>query len=155
MRILVVSDVHDDPRALEQAIAAQPTARNVIFLGDGLRWAEESEKQHPDRVFWTVPGNCDWSARDRLPAREEIFGGRRFFFTHGHAYRVKYGTDLLESAARERGADIVLFGHTHETCEEYRDGLYLFNPGSLGYDGTYGYVDVEPGGLVTRILRLR
>ena len=37
VRILVVSDVHGHAGALAQAIEEQPTARTVIFLGDGLR----------------------------------------------------------------------------------------------------------------------
>ena len=42
MRVLVVSDVHGDLRGLCEAIEQQPTAKVVIFLGDGLRQAEEA-----------------------------------------------------------------------------------------------------------------
>jgi putative phosphoesterase len=87
--------------------------------------------------------------------REETLGGKRFFFTHGHVYDVKYGLYRLDLAAREYQADIALFGHTHVPYEEYADGLYLFNPGSLGHGGTYGYVDVVGGGVVTNVVTLR
>ena len=153
MRVLVVSDVHGDFRGLCEAIEAQPTAKAVIFLGDGLRQAEDAADRYPDRDFYMVPGNCDFGA-DGIPIRQETFGGKRFYFTHGHRHDVKYTLYRLEMAAREAEADIALFGHTHQAYEEYVDGLYLFNPGSLRYDRTYGYVDIVGGSLITAVVEL-
>lgn len=154
MRVLVVSDVHGKRNLLCQAIEAQPTARDVIFLGDGLRQVEDVMDLYPDRTFYTVPGNCDFGANS-LPIRQETFGGKRFYFTHGHLHGVKYGLYRLDLAAREAGADIALFGHTHVAYEEYADGMYLFNPGSLGYDYSYGYVDIVGNGIRTAVVKLR
>lgn len=153
MRVLVVSDVHGRTGRLYEAIEQQPTAKTVIFLGDGLRQAEDAAERYPDRTFYMVPGNCDFGAQ-AIPVRQETLGGKKFYFTHGHLHDVKYTLYRIEMAAREAGADIALFGHTHTPCEEYVDGLYLFNPGSLGYDGTYGYVDVVGGGIRTAVVRL-
>ena len=70
-------------------------------------------------------------------------------------YEVKYGLSNLVAAAEERGAQIALFGHTHQAMTEYRGGLYLMNPGSLsGPSGTYGIIDLTPAGIVTNILHL-
>ena len=153
MRILVVSDVHGNSRALCRAIENQPTAGTVLFLGDGLRQAEDAADRYPDRTFYMVPGNCDLAASGPF-TRQETFGGKRFLFTHGHKYDVKYGLYKLDLAAREAGADIALFGHTHVPYSDYTEGLYLFNPGSLGQDGRYGYVDVTAGGIMPVLLRL-
>lgn len=154
MRVLVVSDVHGDFRGLCQAIEQQPTARTVFFLGDGLRQAEDAAELYPDRTFYMVPGNCDFGC-DAIPIRQETVGGKRFYFTHGHRHDVKYTLYRLELAAREAEADIVLFGHTHNPYEEYVDGLYLFNPGSLRYGRTYGYVDIVGDSLITAVVELR
>ena len=154
MRILVVSDVHGKLNLLREAIEAQPTARDVIFLGDGLRQVEDVIELYPDRTFYTVPGNCDWGAGG-IPVRQETFGGKRFYFTHGHLHEVKHGLYRLYLAAREAGADIALYGHTHVAYEDYVDGIYLFNPGSLGYDYSYGYVDVVGNGIRTAVVKLR
>lgn len=154
MRVLVVSDVHGRVDRLYEAIEQQPTARDVIFLGDGIRQAEDAQDRYPDRTFYLVPGNCDFGSR-LIPIRQETFGGKRFYFTHGHLHEVKYTLYRLELAAREAGADIALFGHTHTPYEEYVDGLHLFNPGSLGYEGTYGYVDVVGDGIRTGVVHLR
>ena len=154
MRVLVVSDVHGDMRGLCEAIESQPTARMVLFLGDGIRQAEDAADRYPDRDFYMVPGNCDFGS-DAIPIRQETFGGKRFYFTHGHRHDVKYTLYRLEMAAREAEADIVLYGHTHAQHEEYVDGLYFFNPGSLRYDRTYGYVDIVGGELITAVVKLR
>ena len=147
MRILVISDVHGNQRAVERALDAQPHAHTVLFLGDGLRQVEDTAENHPECTFFMVPGNCDFGAS--LPAvRQESFGGKRFLFTHGHTYDVKYGLYRLDLAARQAEVHVALFGHTHQPYLEYADGLYLLNPGSLGYDGRYAYVDVTPGGIM-------
>ena len=107
MRILVVSDVHGRSDRLREAILRQPTAGTVIFLGDGLRQVEQAAEEFPDRIFYMVPGNCDFGS-ELLPVRQETVGGKRFYFTHGHRHDVKYTLYRLELAAREAEADIAL-----------------------------------------------
>ena len=50
---------------------------------------------------------------------------------------------------KEQGAQLGLFGHTHEPlCREY-DGMWLLNPGSCkGYCATYGVAYVHEGQVV-------
>ena len=150
----MVSDVHGDFRGLCEAIESQPTAKVVIFLGDGLRQAEDAADVYPDRDFYMVPGNCDFGST-LIPIRQETFGGKRFYFTHGHLHDAKYTLYRLDMAARQAEADLLLFGHTHQPYEEYADGLYLFNPGSLRYGRTYGYVDIVGDSLITAVVELR
>ena len=154
MRILVVSDTHRDAYALRAAILKQPRAQVVIHLGDGEEEAAEARDSFRDRMFLMVRGNCDWGSM--LPAEGfTTLAGKNIFYTHGYTYNVKYGLYDMISAARGRGADVLLFGHTHETLTGYRDGLYLMNPGSLhGGTGTYGILDITPAGIVTNILRV-
>lgn len=57
-------------------------------------------------------------------------------------------------AAKERGADVLLYGHTHVPMTDYEDGLYILNPGSLR-SGTYGVVDLSGAGVVLNIIRCR
>ena len=81
--------------------------------------------------------------------------GARIFYTHGHAYGVKSGDETIISAARERKADILLFGHTHQSREDYEDGLYIMNPGRLsGWEPSYGVIDITPQGIVLNVVRL-
>lgn len=152
MRLLVTSDTHGRAEALRLAIEQQPDARDVIFLGDGVRDCEEVMPAFPDRRFYMVRGNNDWSCP---LIGEERFGGVVTVFFHGHVQRVKYGLLQAVYTARERGAKLLLFGHTHEPLSAYDDGLHILNPGSLGYGGTYGIVDITPGGIFTDIREVR
>lgn len=61
------------------------------------------------RILW---GNNDFFSR--LPREEEFnLEGHHIFITHGHAYYVSMGEAHLQEEARRRGADIVMYGHTH------------------------------------------
>lgn len=153
MRILVVSDTHRDEASLRQAILSQPKAEIVIHLGDGEEEAALMKASFPEKMFLQVRGNCDWGSM--LPVTGEYTAaGKRIFYTHGHAYNVKYGMSEIVAAAREHKADILLFGHTHMPVCDYEDGLYIMNPGSLfGSGGTYGILDITSAGIVTNIVK--
>ena len=58
--------------------------------------------------------------------------------------------DIIE----ERAVEAVFFGHTHQPIDdiydlENGDRIRLFNPGSIGYDGIYGVVNIKAGAIVT------
>lgn len=124
----------------------------MFFLGDGLRdldqaiEAEKAQKHGPPRwPIYRVRGNCDPGAPEPIEALAP-FDGILFFYTHGHAYGVKAGSDRLAEAAAARGADVALFGHTHgPDLEKALAGRpAVFNPGAL-LRGSYGSVTIEDG----------
>ena len=73
------------------------------------------------------------------------------YMTHGHLHGVKTGLERLLTAARNEGAQMVLYGHTHQAdyhIEE--DGLYVLNPGSCrGYGGSAALLEVEDGSILS------
>lgn len=152
MQILIFSDSHGDRRRLREALLRHPAATAVCHLGDGARDMAEVAQEFPDRAFFGVCGNCDMCA-DLPFSRLEEFGGKKVFLTHGHLFHVKSGIYTYQLAARERGADVALFGHTHQPFEEYADGVYLFNPGSLR-DGNYGLLEISGAGILLQHLQL-
>lgn len=135
MKCLIFSDSHGDPYNMKRAIERNPDAEVIFFLGDGISDAESLAIEDRCRMWIAVRGNCDFSTvflnRELNKTEEITLGGKKIMLTHGDVYGVKGGLEGLSSAARSRGADIVLFGHTHIPCESYVDGLYLFNPGSI------------------------
>lgn len=154
MRILVVSDTHGDYYSLKNAVQQQSKAEVILHLGDGEEELQSIRFRYSDRMVVGVRGNCDWGSG--LPDTQDlVLAGKRIFMTHGHMYQVKMGYYTIDCAARERNADILLFGHTHVAMQEYADGLYSMNPGSLHAGGTYGIVDITDAGIVTNIVRLR
>lgn len=85
MKLLVVSDVHGDLDALERAVDAEADADAVIFLGDGLREAEDLQDMRPELKIYSVRGNCDY-ASFAPPDGLAAFGGVLFYYTHGNLY---------------------------------------------------------------------
>ncbi len=151
MRVLIFSDSHGDARALNDVLMRHTDITTVVHLGDGAREAESIAEQFPNYTFYIVRGNCD-SMCTAVDTRLEIIGGKTVLMTHGHRFNVKYGLYTYDCAARERGADVALFGHTHQPLEDYHDGMYLFNPGSLR-NGDYGIMDVSNVGVVFRRMK--
>ena len=141
MRILVISDSHGNARKLYNVMEAHSDIDTVFFLGDGIREFEELIDIYPNRKMCCVRGNCDFiSNRPSTDLYSTCKG--LILYTHGDAYGVKSGLGSLIIAAKERGARIALFGHTHKRCAEIHNDVCLFNPGSLGSDGSYGIIEI-------------
>lgn len=157
LRIVVVSDTHGNTWRLQEVLTQQPKADMFIHLGDGVWDVDEASPGNPARMFLRVSGNCDFGS-DFPSEGETVAEGKRIFYTHGHLYYVKFGMSRITDEAVSRGADILLFGHTHVPVAEYTNGLYIMNPGSLGHpDGgnpTYGVIDITPAGIVPHIVEV-
>jgi len=150
-RILVCSDSHGRRAQLLRALDQQPKADVFVFLGDGA--ADADFFPSLGKEAYRVRGNCDWASD--LPLWQEFTCmGKKILCTHGHYAYVKYGLDDLVRAARDHGADLALYGHTHTPRVDYEDGIYLFNPGSIA-DGNYGFVDITGAGIVCVQMKVR
>ena len=153
MKFLIISDSHGRYERISELISMHRTVDALIFLGDGLSDLERAGAYGNGFSVFAVKGNCDWSSLGLgSEVENEIllnFDGYRFLLLHGHTRGVKYGLDNAIYAAREKEADILLYGHTHEPLEKYIPAeadysldkpLRVFNPGSLGASGDgWGY----------------
>ena len=59
MKLLVVSDVHGDYDALEQAYRAEKNVGAVIFLGDGVPVYREKIEEQVKVPFVFAPASCN------------------------------------------------------------------------------------------------
>ena len=126
----------------------------LIHLGDVEGGAEHIRELAGDAPAAIIAGNNDFFCD--LP-NERIFtlGGHRIFMTHGHGYFVHSGTLYLKREARKKGADIVMFGHTHKPYMEEDDELLVLNPGSLslprqeGHRPTYIVMETADDGQIS------
>ncbi len=157
MRILVLSDCHGAVSRVQKAIEAQPDAKHVFYLGDGVRDVQEIISFYPDRIFHLVKGNCDFSSDLPIHGVADI-NGAKIFFTHGHRSFVKQDTAVLRAIAGNFGAKIVLYGHTHIANVEYSDGVYCINPGALSGSRngpeSYAVIDILPEGIMPIIIKI-
>lgn len=161
MHYLVISDTHGQAEKLRHVFSNQNTLpKALFFLGDGMRDLEDTVPANVQTV--AVRGNCDWSsAFADVPTEQTVcFDGIHFMLMHGHEHGVKYGLEPAMKYAVLHGADVLLFGHTHRRAElmlpaesrlddlVLQRPLYVFNPGSLGYDNSFGTVTVQKGELL-------
>lgn len=119
-RIVILSDTHGllRPQVLEELRRA-----DVILHAGDLDNRETFEALDRFDNVYAVRGNCDAYWFNDLPDTlrvevEEV----RFFLIH----------DKSRLPCRPAGADVVVFGHTHNPCAESRDGALWLNPGSCG-----------------------
>ena len=154
MKVLIVSDTHGREQNLAEALEQTGPIDQLIDLGDVEGGAEHIRELAGDAPAAIIAGNNDFFCD--LP-NERIFtlGGHRIFMTHGHGYFVHSGTLYLKREARKKGADIVMFGHTHKPYMEEDNELLVLNPGSLslprqeGHRPTYIVMEIADDGQIS------
>ena len=158
MKILVFSDSHGSTLFMRRALNMHRDAEVVFFLGDGIADVDTLAYMFPGVAWIVVSGNNDYVPTFRGIPVEKVasitLGGFKIVATHGHHYYAKHGTGALKRLAKEQGADILLFGHTHTPHEEYvsddEHPYYLFNPGAIsGYSPTYGVINLANAPLLS------
>ena len=152
MRIIVYSDSHGSFSAHAEIFSRNQDADVFIFLGDGERELDKIRALYPEKTIVNVAGNCDYAS---MSPTVDIFmaKGVKILFTHGHTMGVKYSTDRLFYKAKEIGAQIVLFGHTHCRYYSYEEGVHILNPGSASQPRdfkrkSYAFIDIVDSGIV-------
>lgn len=145
MRVLVVSDTHRSNSLYLQLTKKYAPLDMVIHCGD-LEGAEYTIESVVDCPVHMVAGNNDFFSN--VPLEDEfMLAGHKVFLTHGHHYYISMGNELVKDEAKNRGCDIVMYGHTHRPVVEYSDGITAINPGSLTYPRQEGrkptYIIIE------------
>ena len=131
MKVLIVSDTHRKNENFLKVLERVAPIDMLVHCGD-IEGSEYLIAQAAGCPVEMVVGNNDFFSD--LPGEEEFMvEGYHIFTTHGHGYYVSMGETRLKQEARGRGADIVMYGHTHRPFYEKEEGLITLNPGSLCY----------------------
>ena len=131
MKILVVSDTHGRDGNLNTVLRKVKPIDALIHCGD-VEGREEQIVSMAECPTYMVAGNNDFFSD--LPREKDFRIGRyKVWLTHGHNYCVSMGNEYLKKEAKIRGADIVMYGHTHKPVVDIGDGLIAINPGRLSY----------------------
>mgnify|MGYP001053857974 CR=1 FL=1 len=129
MRLAVLTDTHvgsvqELPGLMRKALA---DADLIVHAGDFTETAVLEELRAFKEVK-AVCGNMDSPAIQMALPRKEFFvaAGKKIGLIHG------WGTPS-GIASRVRGefddVDVVIFGHSHKSCNERIRGALMFNPG--------------------------
>lgn len=153
MTLTVFSDSHGDSARMCAAIETHnPDA--AIFLGDVVADIEAVRRRYPELPLYIVRGNCDNGApgyEDNLLLELE---GVRLLCVHGHNHGVKWGLHSFSNSVWCAGAQLGLYGHTHQPRWLEQRGMQILNPGSIGsaQKPTYALVELDAGKVNCRIL---
>jgi len=129
--LVVCSDTHgtDDPRLTGRTREAVDAADLVVHAGDFTTTTVlDAFRDRAERLV-AVHGNADAVAvQERLPpAATTTYAGVPIAVTHTE----RGGATALSMFGRQRGADLVVSGHTHRpTVDTPEAGPTLLNPGS-------------------------
>ena len=165
MRIGLVTDTHlpSTIRDLWDEVRVAFTGVDLILHGGDivssrvLDWLEDIAPTRAAR------GNNDGGWED--PRLEDIqwlqLEGWRIAMIHDMEPEERPITALKDMYLRGEHADIIITGHTHFERLDYRDGVLQINSGSATHPhlwstrlGTVGVLDLAPGKMTARILRL-
>jgi len=146
MSLMIISDTHGRTTAVINVLIENKEITHLVHLGDMVRDAEDIQAAFPHLIVIKVEGNNDFWSREK---EELVFDwhGLKIFACHGHRYGVRSSKGVLATRAKQVGADIALFGHTHIKFDEEIDGVRLLNPSSNGYyiinkNGEYTYCNL-------------
>ena len=130
MRLGIISDTHGDMTAMRQVVALTPPVDCWLHAGDHARDGAFLEKLTATPVY-SVCGNTDLFLDCKKIDEFITMAGKKIWLTHGHTYHV-HGNDVHELLywGRQYDADIIIFGHTHESYVDCVDGKLVINPGS-------------------------
>ena len=142
MKIGVIADTHGNVEAAKSALflLKEHGAEIFVHIGDGIADTIDIEAENGLHIE-KIPGNNDLFFD--LP-EERLFdwNGVKAFALHGHRQginrylgQVEYLEILSDLAwkAREHGAEMLLFGHTHAPEDLTINGVRLLNPGALDF----------------------
>ena len=147
MKIIVMSDSHGDEETVKTVYALSADAH--FHCGDSELLAENPFLD----AMHKVRGNCDFYSRFPKEVLVSV-GGKLILAVHGHEHNIKESLMELYYRAKEKGVDLVLFGHSHLYGAEMKDGILFVNPGSTmqprgGKCATYAVVEWDESPLVT------
>ncbi len=152
MKVLVVSDIHDDIDRLGRILAdTHGTAEAVVFCGDLSAPFTAALLAESGKPVYAVFGNCDEDQAfiiHRSQGKIEWTPiGQEFAVLKlgGRTIAVNHYPKLAELLAKTGEYDASFHGHTHEARNELVDGkTLLLNPGAVcgiqrGKRGTASY----------------
>ncbi|MCL1949780.1 MAG: metallophosphoesterase [Turicibacter sp.] len=157
MEIIIASDNHYNQKVLELIHGRHHQDADLfLHLGDSqLPYDSPLMKD-----FIKVAGNCDYDRNYPSHQVQDLPGLDKIFMAHGHEHGVKETTKRLEAAAKDVGATIACYGHSH-CVDVYREdgGLIVINPGSTFLprntrERTYATLTIGPDDYQVKVLQV-
>ncbi|MFQ5951501.1 MAG: metallophosphoesterase family protein [Candidatus Geothermarchaeales archaeon] len=159
----VISDTHIPTRSRmipEKVFDVFKDVDLIVHAGDLVNATVLKELKKLGPVVG-VYGNMDPpEVRRELPEVKELeLHGKKLGIMHDPG--VFSGRGRMERLAKERGFDVLIFGHTHRAQSEEKEGILYFNPGSATNPlppfvtkPSVGKLMVSPDGVEASIIKI-
>ncbi len=139
MKIAILSDVHNQTRAMIQALKAakQAQCEALIFLGDfESPQCLELMVQEWQKPLHFVLGNNDYprhkfEAIAQQHAHVHCYGDSACIQLAGKEIYFSHYPHLAQLALQHQEIELILYGHTHEAHMQKTGAQLLLNPGEL------------------------
>ena len=149
--IVAISDTHGNVSVIDKLLPIINESTYCVHLGDYQRdiWAYRNDI---NCSLCSVKGNCDGGGEDDIFEIDDI----KVLACHGDRYDVKTSLYKLYLRAKEVGAKLVFYGHTHNAEVIEKDGIYFVNPGANTLYGqkSYAYVVIYNGKIDCKIVNI-
>jgi len=148
LKVLVLSDSHSTifDSQIEE-IKKYGSYDILVHCGDKYKDAQKYAEKLNISTIYQVPGNCDFDVKGKELVITKVIENKKVLITHGHIHNVKENLQGLIKYAKEKNADAVLYGHTHQSHNEIIDNILFFNPGSTIFpkDGkaSFGILEIS------------
>ena len=141
LKLGIISDTHANTidEILVTIRKALPDVDLIIHAGDFTHKAVLDGLQALGKV-WAVRGNMDSSELKRILPEKDVLevNGKKIGLIHGSG--APWG--IAERVRKHfSGMDIIIFGHSHESCNRYIQGVLLFNPGQA--KNSFGLLTID------------
>ena len=155
MKILLVSDTHGRIDRVVKVAEDHGDFDLIMHLGDYQRDQEAIMLQTGLDVSG-VAGNCDWARSTEECSQVATLECGKIFMTHGHTLGVGYDLTNIYMAAKEAGAVMACYGHTHVAFYDETGDVRILCPGSIssprdGTNGTYAIINTDDGHLECKL----
>jgi hypothetical protein len=160
MRILVLSDTHIPRVANDLPAAIYDEIKNVDMI---LHAGDFVDKNLYDKLSGLKPlkavlGNMDSADLRGILNEKEILDVEkvRIGLIHGHGAP----RELIDTVIGEfKNVDAIVFGHSHSALNTVKDGVLLFNPGSVTDNifaayNSYGILEISGNKVEGKIVKL-
>lgn len=151
MKIGVLADIHIPQRAdkLPDRLLGELKGVDLIILAGDLTVASVLKSLKEIAPVVAVRGNMDQPEVSSILNNKEIVTAGKFrigvFHGFGSPHRL---VEVLKDEFKGDKVDAIVFGHSHQPMNEYRDGVLFFNPGSptdkvFAPYNSYGIIEID------------
>jgi len=166
VRVGILSDTHmpGSRRTLFDEVAVAFAGVDLILHAGDIVLPSVLDELEELAPVVAAKGNNDeggWSDPRVAPVQHLDLEGFRVVMVHDMEPEDRPIPELRERYLRGEPADVIVTGHTHIERLDWRDGVLQVNPGSPIHPhlwstrlGTVALLDLEPGALRARVVRL-